>query len=80
MKEILTRKFCTLQFEWNERQCRLWVASEAMCLRHGVARVAVSALCHDAKNPVTAMMFHSVCCSCGKSFGKKQSLRFGEIS
>ena len=35
MEEIIARKFCTLQSEWNERQRRLWAASEAMCLGHG---------------------------------------------
>ena len=35
MEEIIARKFQTLQLEWNERQRRLWAASEAMCLGHG---------------------------------------------
>ena len=35
MEAIIARKFCTLQLEWNERQRRLWAASEAMCLGHG---------------------------------------------
>ncbi len=35
MEEIITRKFQVLKQEWNERQKRLWAASEAMCLGHG---------------------------------------------
>ena len=35
MEEIIARKFHTLRLEWNERQRRLWAASEAMCLGHG---------------------------------------------
>ena len=35
MEAIIARKFHTLSSEWNERQCRLWAASEAMCLGHG---------------------------------------------
>lgn len=35
MEEIIARKFQTLKQEWNERQRRLWAASEAMCLGHG---------------------------------------------
>jgi transposase len=41
MEEIIFRKFQTLKVEWNERQRRLWAASEAMCLgRGGVTVVA----------------------------------------
>jgi transposase len=41
MEEIITKKYQTLQAEWNERQRRLWAASEAMCLgRGGVSIVA----------------------------------------
>jgi len=35
MEEIIAKKFQTLKPEWNERQRRLWAASEAMCLGHG---------------------------------------------
>ncbi|MCL2117578.1 MAG: ISAzo13 family transposase [Planctomycetaceae bacterium] len=35
MEAIIARKFHTLRLEWNERQRRLWAASEAMCLGHG---------------------------------------------
>ena len=35
MEEMIALKFAVLQNELNERQCRLWVASEAMCLGHG---------------------------------------------
>jgi len=35
MEAVIARKFQTLKPEWNERQCRLWAASEAMCLGHG---------------------------------------------
>lgn len=35
MEEIIARKFETLKDEWNERQRRLWAASEAKCLGHG---------------------------------------------
>ena len=35
MEKIITRKFQTLKSEWNERQRRLWAASEAMCFGHG---------------------------------------------
>ena len=35
MEESIARKFRALQSEWNERQRRLWAASEAMCLGHG---------------------------------------------
>jgi transposase len=41
MEEIIARKFQTLKHEWNERQRRLWAASEAICLgRGGVSVVA----------------------------------------
>ena len=41
MEEIILRKYQTLHLEWNERQRRLWAASEAMCLgRGGVSIVA----------------------------------------
>jgi hypothetical protein len=36
MEEIIARKFQRLKQEWNERQRRLWAASEAMCLGHAV--------------------------------------------
>ena len=35
MESIIARKYHTLKSEWNERQCRLWAASEAMCLGYG---------------------------------------------
>ena len=35
MEEMISRKFHTLQVELNERQRRLWAASEAMCFGHG---------------------------------------------
>ncbi len=35
MEEIIARKFQVLVEELNERQRRLWAASEAMCLGHG---------------------------------------------
>ena len=35
MEEIIARKYQVLQSEWNERQKRLWAASEALCLGHG---------------------------------------------
>lgn len=35
MEEIIALKFAVLHNELNERQCRLWAASEAMCLGHG---------------------------------------------
>jgi len=35
MEEIISRKYQVLHGEWNERQRRLWAASEAMCLGHG---------------------------------------------
>jgi len=35
MEEIIFRKYRVLCGEWNERQRRLWAASEAMCLGHG---------------------------------------------
>ena len=41
MEEIIARKFQRLQAEWNERQRRLWAASEAMSVgRGGVSVVA----------------------------------------
>jgi len=41
MEEIITRKFRALKAELNERQRRLWAASEALCLeRGGVTMVA----------------------------------------
>ena len=41
MEEIITRKFQVLKAELNERQRRLWAASEAICLeRGGVTMVA----------------------------------------
>ena len=43
MEEIITRKFETLKGEWNERQRRLWAASEAMCLGHGGVSVVARA-------------------------------------
>ena len=35
MEEIISRKYQTLQPEWNERQRRLWAANEAMFLGYG---------------------------------------------
>ena len=35
MEEIIARKYQALQSEWNERQKRLWAASEAICHGHG---------------------------------------------
>ena len=35
MEEIIARKYSVLHSEWNERQKRLWAASEALCLGHG---------------------------------------------
>jgi len=35
MEEIIARKYWALQSEWNERQQRLWAASEALCLGYG---------------------------------------------
>src|SRR5215469_6577947 len=35
MEEIIARKYQALNTELNERQRRLWAASEAMCLAHG---------------------------------------------
>jgi len=35
MEDIISRKYQVLQIEWNERQKRLWAASEAMCLGYG---------------------------------------------
>ena len=35
MEEIISLKFGVLQNEFNERQRRLWAASEALCLGHG---------------------------------------------
>ena len=35
MEDIISKKYQVLQSEWNERQKRLWSASEAMCLGHG---------------------------------------------
>ena len=35
MEDIISQKYQVLQSEWNERQKRLWAASEAMCLGHG---------------------------------------------
>ena len=35
MEAIVSRKFHTLKSEWNERQCHLWAASEALCLGYG---------------------------------------------
>jgi len=43
MEEIITRKFQTLKHEWNERQRRLWAASEAMCLGHGGVSIVARA-------------------------------------
>ena len=47
MEEIITRKFQTLKAEWNERQRRLWAASEAMCLGRG----GVSTVCNGTFPP-----------------------------
>ena len=35
MEEIIAWKYQTLGPELNERQCRLWAASEARCLGYG---------------------------------------------
>jgi len=35
MEELISRKYHTLKSELNERQRRLWAASEAMCVGHG---------------------------------------------
>jgi len=35
MEEIIAVKFAALNQEWNERQRRLWAASEALCLGYG---------------------------------------------
>jgi len=35
MEEIISRKYQTLKSEWNERQRRLWAASEAMFVGYG---------------------------------------------
>ena len=43
MEEIIARKFQTLKQEWNERQRRLWAASEAICLGHGGVSVVARA-------------------------------------
>jgi transposase len=43
MEEIIAMKFQTLKQEWNERQRRLWAASEAMCLGHGGVSVVARA-------------------------------------
>ena len=43
MEEIISRKYHTLKPEWNERQRRLWAASEAMCLGYGGISVVARA-------------------------------------
>jgi transposase len=43
MEEIIGRKFQALKPEWNERQRRLWAASEAMCLGHGGVSIVARA-------------------------------------
>ena len=52
MEDIISQKYQVLQSEWNERQKRLWAASEAMCLGHGgislVSRVTIQNYCHDS--------------------------------
>ena len=35
MEDVIAKKYHVLQGEWNERQKRLWAASEALCLGHG---------------------------------------------
>ena len=35
MEDVISKKYQVLQSELNERQKRLWAASEAMCLGHG---------------------------------------------
>jgi len=35
MEEVIARKYQMLQSELNERQRRLWAASEAQCLGYG---------------------------------------------
>ena len=44
MEEIIARKFQVLQGELNERQRRLWAASEAVCLGHGGVTVVAKAI------------------------------------
>ena len=43
MEAIIARKFQTLKQEWNERQRRLWAASEAVCLGHGGVTIVARA-------------------------------------
>jgi len=43
MEAIISRKYAVLQTEWNERQKRLWAASEALCLGHGGVSVVARA-------------------------------------
>jgi transposase len=43
MEEFISRKYQALQREWNERQRRLWAASEAMCLGWGGVSVVARA-------------------------------------
>jgi transposase len=43
MEENIRRKYQMLKTEWNERQRRLWAASEAMCLGHGGITVVARA-------------------------------------
>ena len=56
MEEIISRKYQTLHLEWNERQRRLWAASEAMCLGRGgvsiVARANASKFFHTVVSSV----------------------------
>jgi len=44
MEAIIARKYSVLHGEWNERQKRLWAASEAMCLGHGGVSVVSRAM------------------------------------
>ena len=43
MEEIIARKYQVLKSEWNERQRRLWAASEAMCLGYGGVSIVARA-------------------------------------
>ena len=43
MEAIISRKYRLLKPEWNERQRRLWVAGEALCLGHGGVSIVARA-------------------------------------